>query len=75
MARGSVSGSSSVMLVLLLGVVCTAPAVVRGGGQEWVVGDNMGWSSGVASWVESRASTLAMYWGELLIYMIMTSKL
>ncbi|RLN08845.1 hypothetical protein C2845_PM11G18780 [Panicum miliaceum] len=50
-SRGSVF-----MLVLLLGVVCTAPAVVvRGGGQEWVVGDSMGWSFGVAGWAKGKA--------------------
>ena len=65
MARGSVSGSS-VMLVLLLGVVSTAPAVVLGGGQEWVVGDNNGWSFGVAGWENGKIIHAGDVLGELL---------
>ena len=54
------------MLVLLLSVVCTAPAVVRGGGQEWVVGDNNGWSFGVAGWENGKAIHAGDVLGELL---------
>ncbi|CAN6272150.1 unnamed protein product [Urochloa humidicola] len=63
MARpGSIS---SVMLVLLLGVICTAPwSVVGGGGQEWVVGDKMGWSFGVTGWVKDKP----IHAGDVLVF-------
>jgi hypothetical protein len=55
------------LLTLLLGVVCTAPAVVRGGGQAWVVGDNMAWSFGVAGWAKGKAIQAGDVLGERLI--------
>nr|CAB3446310.1 unnamed protein product [Digitaria exilis] len=61
MARGSIS---SVVLVLLLGVICTATVVYGGGQVWWIVGGDNGWSFGAVDWVKDKP----IHAGEILLF-------
>lgn len=59
MARGSAAAPG-----LLLALCCAAAAIAVVHGEDWAVGDNKGWSFGVAGWENGKAFKVGDVLGE-----------